>query len=198
MSFYGITIEETSMATEIELKAHVKDSETLKKNLLEKAEFIGTFEKEDVYWFGARLLPASGLRIRKEKRCFADGTGESTVFVTYKTKELWDGVEINDEREFEVNPAEVFEELLKKMALEPGMSKRKQGLAFVKEGINAELMEVENLGWFVELEILAENSREETITEGKERLLAFLDSLGIEREAIEKRFYSELLSLAKK
>jgi adenylate cyclase class 2 len=196
-----------TMATEIELKAHVLDSETLKVLLCEKAEYSGAFEKEDTYWFGTSGMPLSRLRVRKEKRSLPDGSGESATFATYKNKEVKDGIEINDELEFEVNPGPEFEEFLSKMGFKPGISKRKRGWAFSHEGITAELTEVEGLGWFVELEILANGiyadgiytdgidtgNREEAVTEGRKKLLDFLAELGIEKEAIESRFYTEML-----
>jgi adenylate cyclase class 2 len=196
------------MVTEIELKAHVRDSEKLKILLSGKAESRGAFEKRDVYWFGAETssYPVSKLRVRKEKRSFADGTEKSLCLVTYKAKEENNGIEINEELEFEVSPVEAFEEFLKKAGLRPGAAKRKHGWVFLKAvssaakpeaaELCAELVEVDGLGWFVELEILvgAKDKSEEKIAEARETLLAFLDSLGIEREAIESRFYLDMLS----
>jgi adenylate cyclase class 2 len=188
------------MVTEIELKAHVRDSEALRKILSGKAEPNGAFEKRDVYWFGPENsnLTVTKLRVRKEKRSFADGTEKSTCLVTYKAKEEYHGIEINEELEFEVEPAEVFEEFLKKAGLMPGAGKIKRGWAFVKGRITAELAEVEGLGWFIELEILidAKDKNDETIKKTSETLLAFLDDIGVEREAIESRFYLDLLSSA--
>jgi len=188
------------MATEIELKAHVQDSEVLRALLDKKAKYRGVFEKEDSYWYpgnpspaGPPGLPRSGLRIRRENFSFPDGSTKSSTFATFKIKEVRDGIEINNEQEFEVNPAQVFEEFLKRMGLKQGIAKKKKGWAYSYEGICAELTEVEGLGWFVELEILADNSLEETVTEGRVRLLDFLACLGIEREAIESRFYTEML-----
>ena len=181
------------MATEIELKAHVQDNEALRRRLHEKADYLGAFEKEDTYWFGSSGLPGSGLRVRREKRNLPDGTVKEAVFATYKVKEVRDGIEINDEREFEVNPPQSFEDFLKEMRLKPGFSKRKRGWAFLKDGICAELAEVDGLGWFVELEILVDNIQAETVAAARKRLLDFLFELGIGQEAIESRFYSEML-----
>jgi predicted adenylyl cyclase CyaB len=194
------------MVKEIELKAHVGNSEALKRLLSEKAEYTCAFEKEDVYWYGGgdRVFGVQKIRVRKEKRRLADGTEESRCVVTYKSKERNDGFEVNDELEFEVNPAEGFEEFLGKAGLKLGARKSKRGWAFSKAGITAELVEVDDLGWFIELEILKsisiavgsviDNGQEEIIAEGKKHLLAFLDDLGIEREAIEQRFYLEMLN----
>ena len=196
------------MATEIELKAHVRDSEALKKLLSQKAELKGAFEKRDVYWFGPETsaFPVTKLRIRRENRSFADGTEKSLCLVTYKAKEENDGIETNDELEFEVNPVEEFEEFLKKAGLKAGAGKRKHGWVFSKTispatelaaaELCAELVEVDSLGWFIELEILvrAEDKSAKTLEGARKTLLAFLDSLGIEREAIESRFYLDMLS----
>jgi adenylate cyclase class 2 len=200
------------MVTEIELKAHVLDSEALKTLLSEKAEYSGAFEKRDVYWFGpeASALSVTKVRVRREKRSFANGTEKSLCLVTYKAKEVNNGIEINDEVEFEVNPAKEFEEFLKKAGLMAGAAKRKHGWVFTKADIAAELVEVDGLGWFIEMEICvkahgddvtagldeaeAEDKREETLEGARESLLSFLDDLGIEREAIERRFYLDMLS----
>ena len=200
------------MVTEIELKAHVRDSEALRLLLSEKAEYLGSFEKDDMYWIPdaiklnntdskALTLPTSGLRVRKEKRVLPGGNVEFSVIASYKTKELRDGIEVNDEREFEVRPVSgtqqgpvEFEEFLGRVGLKTGFAKKKRGWAFSHDGITAELVDVEGLGYFVELEILTDDRREENIAGARKRLLDFLDSLGIERAAIESRFYSEMLA----
>ena len=202
------------MATEIELKAHVRDVDTVKQLLAEKAAFLCSFEKDDTLWFPANTsagkdtvssdpslfaLPATGLRVRREKRIFPDGKEENSVIITYKNKEIRDGIEINDEKEFQIlsqtgNGAEVFEDFLTRVHLGPGSGKRKKGWAYSVHGITAELHEVEGLGWFLELEILADNGREETVSNGRKRLLEILASLGIGGEAIENRPYMQMLA----
>ena len=200
------------MATEIELKAHVRDSEVLRALLCEKAEYSNAFEKEDQYWsneatFPAQSKPISRLRIRREKHSFPDGREESGCVASYKNKLVRDGIEVNDEREFQVNPVSDFEDFLLKMGFKPGDSKRKRGWAFSYGEINAELVEVEGLGWFVELEILindiqadgmaASGKHEKIFKDSRKKLLDFLDKLGIKRKAIESRFYSDMLKEVK-
>lgn len=191
------------MATEIELKAHVANPDVVKRLLFINAEYLGAFEKFDTYWYPESGsfpgLPWSGIRVRKENTTSPDGKDKFSYLVTYKMKQRRDGIEINDEREFEVMSLRgrtdpVFEEFLVLVGMKLGNSKKKTGLAFFCEGINAELAEVEGLGWFIELEILSENYTEEKYDKEKDRLLHFLDTLGISQEAIESKFYSELLS----
>ena len=191
------------MPTEIELKAHVKDSEAMKLLLSKKAKYEMMFKKEDIYWApGAPPSPTVRIRLRKERRSYPDGTIDSFVFATCKLKKVIDGIEINDEREFEIRSLHGaapgtdgpdFEEFLRMTGCKPCASKQKEGWLFSREDINAELSKVEGLGWFIELEILADNDREETVSGGKAKLLSFLNELGIEKEAIESRFYTDML-----
>jgi len=193
------------LAVEIELKAHIKDSEALRLLLLGKAQYLCSFEKEDAYYFPTNNsdIPKSGVRLRAESKTFPDGTEKKIAYVTYKTKEVRDGIEINDEKEFEVyshqySTIAAFGEFLKMLGLKPGYTKRKKGWAFSKEEINAELLEAEKLGWFLEIEIVVNDIGDQekmdiTIREAKKKLMGFLSELGIEKDAIESRYYSEML-----
>jgi len=194
-----------TLAIEIELKARVMDSEALRLLLFEKAQYLYSFEKEDTYYFPTDNsdIPKSGVRLRAESRNFSGGAEKKTAYVTYKTKEVRDGIEINDENEFEIrstrnNAGMVFDGFLKMMGLRPGYSKRKKGWAFSKDEINAELLQVEKLGWFLELEIVvddieAPDNKDAIVEEKRKRLMDFLSNLGIEKDAIESRYYSEML-----
>ena len=215
------------MPIEIELKAHIKDSNSMKLLLLEKAKYERMFEKEDTYWISGGLTPdekhapltiglapgqqvkamepvtpVTRIRLRKEKRSYPDGTNDSFVFITCKIKKIIDGIEINNEQEFEIRSLQDaasghddadFEEFLNTIGCKLCAAKRKVGWLFSREEINAELTKVEGLDWFIELEILASDNREETVSNEKAKLLSFLNELGIEKEAIESRFYTDML-----
>ena len=223
-------------ATEIELKAHVNDIEALRTLLLQKAEYLGAFEKEDTYWVpkepdmqestqdetgSVKTRRSSGLRVRKEKRTLPDGTEKSVILVTKKAKEMQDNIEVNKEDEFEISTSEEqdFKKQLIKEGLKPASGKRKQGWAFNHNKITAELVEVEGLGWFIELEILfksgiefmsymgaerhdggpisidnIDKARTKIIAETEKKLKDFLSSLGIAEDAIEPRYYSKMLA----
>jgi adenylate cyclase class 2 len=194
------------LALEIELKAHVHgDVLKLKRLLSEKAEYLCEFEKDDTYYFPSRPsdIPRSGVRLRSESKILSDGAQEKTVYVTYKTKEIRDGIEINDEKEFEVRssqcrPETAFDEFLKMAGLGPGFSKHKKGWAFSKDEIKAEPLDVEKLGWFLELEIVVNDTevsecKDTVIVEKRKHLMDFLSDLGIKKGAIESRYYSEML-----
>jgi adenylate cyclase class 2 len=186
------------MATEIELKAWVEEPEVLKSRIASLACFSASFEKEDAYWYpcsepSSGTVPSSGVRIRKERDTDPQGRTTQTTWVTYKTKELRRGIEVNDEREFTVSDDGIFEELLRRLGLEPGIRKHKQGWAWDYGEIRVELAEVSGLGWFVELEIIGDDHEAETITQARTRLLALLHQIGVEEAKIETRYYTEML-----
>jgi adenylate cyclase class 2 len=193
------------MALEIELKVRISEPETMKKRLADRGIYAGAYEKEDAYWFfsgtggesPAPGLPPAGLRIRRERAVQDDGGASTCTRITYKTRTLREGVEMNDEREFEVSDAGVFEDLLRRLGLKPGIQKHKQGWAWRcggdAEPVLAELLEVRGLGWFLELEILAPPGDERALTAGQARLFALLDALEIPRSRIESRPYTEML-----
>ncbi|MDR2796745.1 MAG: class IV adenylate cyclase [Treponema sp.] len=188
------------MSIEIELKAWVAYPEALRNTLSTGLSLVSrTFEKEDTYWHPASGIPTgsfppSGIRIRKEIHTDTQGIFTQQVLINYKTKELREGIEVNHEQEFSVSDGPLFEELLRRLRFEPGIGKHKQGWAWDYEGITVELVQVSGLGWFVELEILGDNDRPETVTAARTRLLDLLHRLGIDRDKIETRYYTELLT----
>jgi adenylate cyclase class 2 len=193
--------EEARMAVEIELKVRLDDPGPVTERLDSLGARIRSYEKSDVYWHaaanGMARLPPAGLRVRRENALDAEGRGSATVLVTYKTKETRDGIEINDEREFAVTGAEVFEDLLARLGLCPGIRKEKRGRAWDLGGrppVLAELAMVGGLGWFLELEILAESRDERSLAESRNRLLSLLAALDIPPERIESRPYTEMLA----
>lgn len=193
------------MAVEIELKAHVENPEAMKAAISLLTSCLPlSFEKDDCYWVAVSAgLPKSGVRLRRESARYPNGRTEEKVLVTYKSKEVRQGIEINDEREFTVSDADVFTELLKRLGLEPGVRKHKQGWAWTYGNIHAELAEVSgntrsdlpirNLGWFLELEILADDAGAETVAAARGELLGLLERLKVGKECIEERYYAEML-----
>jgi adenylate cyclase class 2 len=183
------------MAVEIELKAHIDDPLGVKARLSALGNYLTAYEKDDTYWFsqGPSGLPPPGLRVRRES-----SDGSERVLVTWKTREMNGGIEINDEREFSVSNAESFTDLISLMGLLPAVRKHKQGWAFNcmedETMIRAELSDVRGLGWFLELEIIAEESGRETAALSGKRLLSLLEKLGISSDRIESRPYTGMLA----
>jgi adenylate cyclase class 2 len=206
------------MAVEIELKARLDGFEPVKERLSVLAKYCRSYTKSDAYWLPAqadsRQLVAtipSGVRVRRESGLNADGSAFDTILVTYKTKEITDGIEVNDECEFTVSDAAVFEELLLRLGLCEAIRKEKKGWAWTvpaaaqaaakppQPAILAELSSVTGLGWFLEIEIqvagtaTADSSRQAVIEESRRRLLALLETLEIPADRIEPRPYTVML-----
>ncbi|MDR2793508.1 MAG: CYTH domain-containing protein [Treponema sp.] len=199
---------------EIELKARVDDPHKTKSIISSFARYIKAFDKEDVYWrareHGSALF-SSGIRIRRETDYAENGSGvlqrSTHVWVTYKTKETRDCIEVNTEREFSISEDDAekpFEELLALFGLQITLCKRKTGWAWRFEEdrlpdakrsppITIELSEVAGLGWFVEIEILTECSDEHTVAAARRRLLFCLGKTGIGEDKIETRYYTDML-----
>jgi len=194
------------MAIEIELKAWLDKHEPVKARLSSIGNYIRSFEKTDTYWLPIQedapsvSISQSGLRVRRESSVGADDRESSVVFVTVKKRKVIEGVEVNDEREFCVSDAGLFEELAADLGLFKAMYKKKRGWEWVvqPEGegslpICAEISMVKDLGWFLELEILARNDKESAVAECRKDLFSLLGSLGVPEEKIESKPYSTLL-----
>ena len=201
------------MGIEIELKARIDDIPPIKERLFALGEYCGSFKKSDSYWVPANAhtqgitLPPAGLRIRRESGINANGMDYSSVLVTYKTKEIKSGIEVNNECEFSVSDAALFIELMGRLGLHRNICKEKEGWAWrVPEAeqapILAELSQVSDLGCFLELEIIiaVDDSKtrpaEEIIDKSRMRLLELLEKLGIPQERIESRPYTVMLKNA--
>ena len=205
------------MGVEIELKARLGDFEPVRERLFTLGDYCRAYLKSDTYWLPAQTVVGqlsipSGVRVRYEKGVNAGGDAFGSILVTYKTKEISDGIEINDEYEFTVSDAAPFEELLGRMGLRRTHHKEKKGWAWlVRQApeasqspaetpppdappILAELSLVEGLGWFLEIEIqLAAAADRQTIEECRRRLLALLKQLEIPEDKIESRPYTVML-----
>ncbi|MDR2515792.1 MAG: hypothetical protein LBC88_00250 [Spirochaetaceae bacterium] len=200
------------MSVEIELKAWAADPPAVRERLSRVAVYRGAFVKEDTYWRPSRAggdFPPAGVRLRRETFVRPSGGEEQRLLVTFKTKEVRNGVEVNREREFEVRdagetPPEIcapgaervsaLEELLALVRLSPAVHKTKRGGVWDYRGITAELLEIPGLGFFLELEIIARDSEDETVREARARLLSLLAAAGIGEDCIETRYYTEMLA----
>lgn len=180
------------MAYEIEMKAWVDDWQALERALRDRCTFERSFRKDDRYF-----VPPDGeglFRVRSDGR---------RAYVTYKEKEVRDGVEVNLEREFGVDDAEAFVEFVTSFRCRETFAKVKEGLRFACDGLTVELVRVEELGDFLEVEyVVADGSTEDGSTghaaetrhhETAERIRTFVRELGIADERIESRPYMQLL-----
>ncbi|MDR2842456.1 MAG: class IV adenylate cyclase [Spirochaetaceae bacterium] len=203
------------MSIEVELKAWVENTKELKQKLLAVSSYQFTVIKEDCYFTEdisaakpKKGLPFSGVRIRQEHLTADDQkTEENSFVVTYKTKELSGGIEVNNEKEFALcavknedamSACDNFKELLFRLGLKQGICKKKYCETYRSGDINAELVHIDQLGTFLEIEILLETDDQSSIEAAKKRLMDFLKLCNIGTDKIESRYYTEMLSAIQK
>jgi len=191
---------------EVELKAHVADRAAVEARVASFAQREGPVDKLDAYWHGPEWRLArgkKGFRIRSE--------GGASV-VNFKTKNAEGGIEINRESEFAISDPETFVEFARRIGCEPFYTKRKRGSRFRVEpcerasGLVAEtacpgaatieVLEVEGLGSYIEIEILLSDEDPAAIALAQGELRGLLARAGVEEADIETRYYSELLMAA--
>ena len=188
---------------EIELKAWLDNHVPIIERLVTVGTYVRSYEKTDSYWmaeehFGGDI-PDSGIRVRREKAVDAEKRESRRALVTMKRKSLSGNIEVNGEREFAVSDAMLFEQMLGELGLSRVMQKEKQGWEWAVQTdiagpgtITAEVSMVKDLGWFLELEILAEEG-EELVGESRQALYALLERLNVAQEKVESRSYAALL-----
>lgn len=120
------------------------------------------------------------------------------IAVTYKRKEMRGDVEVNDEREFSIDARASFEALIADLGFKPYISKEKSTKTFAYRApdgteVGIELSLVAGLGWFAELEILADEPSERQTDAARRTLRSTLALMGIPEVAIETRYYTEML-----
>lgn len=182
------------MGIEVELKAHVRDPEAVKARLPRPLRFE---EKTDIYWRGQDESQPR-FRTRYEQ----DGTGEGDVLFTLKEKSQSGGIETNQEFEFTA-PGKEWERVrrfVEKLGYQVAITKHKKGYesmipvpGFVPA--HAELLEVEPLGWFIEIEFVLDQA--EDIPRAKAALHQVLGELGVLASEVEPRPYNDMLREAR-
>jgi predicted adenylyl cyclase CyaB len=173
------------MGYEIELKAWVSDWATLEEHLRESCEFVREFQKSDRY-FRSR----TGNERDTSFRLRMDG---DAAIVTFKEKKPRGGIEFNREREFTVDDAEAFLELIGRTDSEEYIAKVKTGLEFRSDGMTVELLRLDQVGAFLEIEIIEQRADPAVHEAAARKIKAFLATTGISEDKIEARSYVNLL-----
>lgn len=179
------------MVREIECKVAISNAEVAQLANRIDTQFPeavkGKVHKEDTY-YGMPAGRALLFRIRK------DQTG---ISVTKKKKDKRsDGAEVNQEIEFSVPSKDLS--ALKYFFLALGyiekIKKRKIGMSWQQDTLTIELVEVEHLGWFLEIEkLLAEQASDATVAATLEYLAKIRKQLGVGDYPLQGRYYSEML-----
>jgi adenylate cyclase, class 2 len=177
------------MTCEIELKAHITSIRSMQNTIKKQLGLIDptAYRKEDIYFSKPETLQKTEFRLRSEG---------SSFIVTRKNKSQKDGIEVNDEIEFFISDAAEFIRFSLESGYVISIEKTKIGVSYTYNGITIELSDVNSLGSFIEIEILLDTAEPDKVAAAKQRLLDTLEILGIDKEAIEPRYYSEMLRTA--
>jgi predicted adenylyl cyclase CyaB len=179
---------------EIELKVRVEKPDLVHAKLSAFMTFVGPVEKNDEYWsvpIVADGIPAGGfrLRIREESKKFT---------VTFKEKTYQRDMEVNREVEFGVFDSDSFRSFLEKMSAKLQYRKRKIGYLWKdSKGVIAELVNVEGLGDYLEVEILYEENENIDVIKLKTELMTIVETCGFTAKDLEPRPYSQLLGMSR-
>lgn len=176
---------------EVELKAHLtkKEYADLRHILPKMGTARGRYIQKDCY-FQEKHSSIERVRMRTVDN-------SKKVMVTLKNRRCYDGIETNQEIEFKADDGNSVRAFFKAMGLKESFSKTKVVELFSCEELSYELIEIERLGFFIEIEtILPSPCDFENLTQAREEVLAALLDLGIDQNAIEKRTYKELLGFS--
>ncbi len=185
------------MAYEVEMKAWVDDWDAMEARLRGMCRFIRDFRKDDRYYLvnpEPATEPGDGASgAGRSERGFRVRVDAGRACVTFKRKERHRRAEINMEREFEVDDVEAFNELMRRIGLEPQFTKVKEGLEFEHDGLVIELVHVRELGDFLEVECVDERDDASAHQAAAQRIEGFFTRCGVDPERIETAPYMKLL-----
>jgi predicted adenylyl cyclase CyaB len=179
------------MPVEIEWKVRLSDEEvaSMRQNIavLFQDATVGEVRKDDTY-YGRTCGGEALFRIRGKR---------DSLVITRKVKELReDGIEVNQEIELELPlvQAQSADAFFTSLGYVPVVTKRKRGSAWTVSGLTIELIHVEQLGWFVEVEALVpSDAGEARKSDAIARLAAVRTQLGLDGHPLESRYYIEML-----
>ena len=170
---------------EVESKIKVSKPDELRKKIKKIARFVKIENKIDDYYAldSAGVYPKKSLRVRDKSK---------KVEVNFKQPISYEnGIWAKRESEFEVSDLKNFFGLLKDFGFKKWLRKEKKTELYkTNDGVNIELNQVKNLGWFLEIEVLA---AENEIKEAMKKVENVRRELGLRGEDVEKLGYTKEL-----
>lgn len=176
------------MQKEIEMKCHITEGNKsrIENFLQDKTTLLGSVEKYDYYFEDPKNTGKIFFRIREEKK--TGDEGESSTYIVTKKKQniSSQGLEINDELEFEVSSFDAFIEFCAAQGIQKLFTKTKKITKYSYNDILIEWVSIDPIGEFLEVEIVTE---EENINTASEKILAFFKELELENDIEKKRYF---------
>ncbi|WP_300370003.1 class IV adenylate cyclase [Brachyspira sp.] len=177
--------------SEIEIKAYIKDFESILNFLKNNAKFKKKYFKKDIYYAKEISIKEGNI---KTSDCIRLRTEHGGYTFCTKERTLIEGVEVNEEIEVKVSKKKarfIINFLSKLQKYKEYVRKEKKGYAFIYKNALVEISKIKNLGDFIEIEFL---NSEETVENQVHKLKSILKELGIDENSIETKPYIELLS----
>ena len=171
---------------EIEMKAWVTEEAALRARLQDHCRFVRSFVKEDSYWH----IPD------EHERRFRLRIDAGRTICTLKQKRLKSGLEINREIEFSISDATAFREFIAMLGYRAETSKHKAGEQYDCDGLTVELVRIDGLGLFLEVEQVLTNPTEGECQVAEQAVRNFFARMQLPAEAIEPRRYVDMLAAA--
>ena len=174
---------------EVEIKVEVKHYSEVEAALQRMGFAKGNLVKESDYYFDKDLrIDDKALRVRKYKDM---ETGQEEAFMTYKGPKLDEVSMTRQEVEIQIDNADTGKEFLEALGYELIAPVVKNRQYYKKDEMTACLDRVENLGDYLELEIVVakEPQREDAL----KKVVDVVNALGYNEEAIIKTSYLSML-----
>ncbi len=180
------------MSFEVELKAWLSSYAETRRRIEEDpgAELAGETEKRDHY-YGPAGKAARDVDFEKDPIFRVRSEEGKTVVSTKRREPPEDGIEVNEEIEFEVADAAGFRAFARALDFRPFIVKRKRTRKYKVGRAGVELHRIDPLGDFIEIEILVE-ARDE-VSAAQVEIRELLQRFGVPAEKIEPRLYIDLL-----
>ncbi|WP_300711680.1 class IV adenylate cyclase [uncultured Brachyspira sp.] len=176
--------------SEIEIKAYIKDFESVLNFLKNNAKFKKKYFKKDIYYAKEKSIKEGNIKTISCIRLRIENGG-----YTFCTKErtLIDGAEVNEEIEIKVSKKKsrfIVDFLSKLQKYKEYVRKEKKGYAFIYKNALIEISKIKNLGDFIEIEFL---NSDKPVENQVCKLKSILKEIGIDENSIETKPYIELL-----
>lgn len=170
---------------EVEAKVRIDNPSRIRQKASDIAKFIGVEHKIDDYYTLENLknYPLKSIRIRKKKGHYVVNIKKSISHVGK--------VHAKREFEFEIKDVATFVNLLKDFGFRKWLTKEKTTYNYeINKNFHIEINNVKGLGWFLEVEYLAEKNQ---VSMARNKVQGIIRKMGFEEKGIVVEGYTKLL-----